>query len=104
MIVLVPEHSDAPAFEPSVRRDKRGRRIGRNWWREWIMEEYRAAEAAWFALRESGQPINTGAVAGADYDTAYYQLSDEEYQQINPRPTLRMFLETNAGMAQYQAA
>lgn len=82
------------------RKDKRGRRVGYNWWREYNMQGWSSAHAAWEHLRESGQPVHTGArhVAGADGDTAYYQLSDREYQAIHPRPTLKEFLIHNAGM------
>lgn len=31
----------------STRRDSRGRRIGRNWWRELAVETWRAAYDAW---------------------------------------------------------
>jgi hypothetical protein len=97
MITLVPE--------PTDRRDKRGRRIGYNWWREWNVAELHAAENDWQAKRESGDPIHTDRVPGASYDTAYYQLSDAEFRMIHPRPTLKDFLVANAGMnGQYQAA
>ena len=80
------------------RRDSLGRRIGYNWWREYIMQALDSAESEWQARRESGDPIHSGAVAGATYDTAYYQLSDREYSMIHPRPTLKEFLINNRGM------
>lgn len=58
----------------------------------------RDAEDAWQALRESGDPINSGAVPGASYDTAYYQLSDREFRMIHSRPSLKEFLIANSGM------
>lgn len=82
-----------------MRRDKRGRRIGYNWWRVYNCEALAAAEAAWQSRRESGEPINTDAVAGASYDTAYYQLTEAEYRALHPRPNLKDFLLQNAGMA-----
>lgn len=81
-----------------IRRDKRGRKIGYNWWREMNVDQFRSADLAWFALRESGQPIHTDAVPGADYDTAYYQLSDAEFKSIHPRLTFKDCLIANAGM------
>lgn len=80
------------------RLDKRGRRIGRNWWREYIVQTLRDAEDAWQALRESGAPIHSGLVPGANHDTAYYQLSEREYRILNPRPTLKTLLVESAGM------
>lgn len=83
----------------TTRRDVRGRRIGRNWWRETICDMLSDAEAAWQRRRESGESIQGHSVhiAGAEYDTGYYQLTDDEYKQVFPRPTLREFLETYAG-------
>ena len=98
MIGLVPDTDERP------RLDRRGRRIGRNWWREWITAELHTAEAEWQRKRESGEPIHTDAVPGATYDTAYYQLSEAEYRLIFPRPTLKDFLVANAGMMAYLAA
>lgn len=82
----------------AARLDKRGRRIGRNWWREYNCETLRWAESAWWEGRESGEPINTDAVPGATPDNAFYQLSEEEYRMIRPRPTLKAFLIANKGM------
>lgn len=83
---------------PSPRRDRRGRRIGYNWWREYNCGILREAESAWQALKESGEAIMTTAVAGADFQTGYYQLSEAEYRRIRPRPTLKELLIGNAGM------
>lgn len=68
-----------------MRRDRLGRRIGRNWWREMICGSLAGAEQAWWLERE--------AVALG------YQTEMQEFQEQNPRPTLRLFLETHAGMA-----
>ena len=66
------------------RRDKRGRRIGYNWWREMNMDLLYAAAAAW----ERG----CEAVAlGYDTETA-------EYAAEHPRPTLKQMLLGNKGM------
>lgn len=80
------------------RRDKRGRRIGYNWWREYNVTLLRDAEMAWQGMRESGDPILTTRVPGADASTAYYQLSEAEYRMVKPRPTLKEYLLANAGM------
>lgn len=82
----------------SDRRDKRGRRIGYNWWREYNVGLLRDAEMAWQGMRESGLPINTSRIAGAPADTAFYQLSDAEYRQVKPRPTLKEYLLSNKGI------
>lgn len=84
-----------------VRLDKRGRKIGSNWWREYICDQLSSAEAHWQSLRESGESIHSGTVAGATYDTAYYQLSDREFKMIHPRPTLKDFLIQNKGMGSH---
>lgn len=82
----------------AARLDKRGRKIGRNWWREYNMAALDAAEMHWQQGRESGDPIHSDAVAGADYDTAFNQLSDDEYRLVRARPTLKEFLCANKGM------
>ena len=91
------------AASTTVRRDKRERRIGRNWWREYNCEILREAENAWQALKESGEAIMTTEVAGADFQTGFYQLSEAEYRKIRPRPTLKQFLLANAGIGKHVA-
>lgn len=81
----------------SVRRDKRGRRIGYNWWREYNMDIWSSAHAAWSARRESGEPAY-GAAGAANSGVACYQLSDREYQEMWPQPTLKQCLIDNKGM------
>lgn len=76
----------------------RGRRIGYNWWREYNLAILREAEAAWQAVKESGEAIMTTSVAGAEYTTGYYQLSEAEYRSIRPRPTLKELLVGNKGI------
>lgn len=79
------------------RRDKRGRRIGYNWWREYNTDALRHAEDAWQALRESALPAHS--VAGAAHSgVAMYQLSEAEFREMHPRPTLKQFLLDNAGI------
>jgi hypothetical protein len=92
--------TDAPHVETGahVRRDSRGRRIGHNWWREYNCQLLNEAETAWQVLKESGEAIMTTAVAGADFQTGYYQLSEAEYRKIRPRPTLKGFLLANKGI------
>lgn len=82
-----------------VRRDRLGRRIGRNWWREYNCQLLAEAEAVWQARRESGDPILSTAVPGADHNTGFNQLEDADYRRIHPRPTLREFLVSNAGFS-----
>lgn len=71
-------------------RDKRGRRIGRNWWRELNVDSWRHADHAWWLDREA---------------TALgYATEKREYAEAHPRPTLKGFLISNAGMRQGRAA
>ena len=66
-----------------MRRDKRGRRIGFNWWREYVTEAWRCADHAWW--------LDAEAVAIG------YTTELAEYRQAHPRPTLKMFLVGLAG-------
>ena len=60
------------------RRDRRGRRIGYNWWREWIVSEWFDADQAWWSQCEA---------------VAYgYQTEITEYKKSHPRPTLKSFM------------
>lgn len=92
-------HQAAPPSLHSGRRDSLGRRIGHNWWREYNCSLLEEAEVAWQALKESGEAIMTTAIAGAEFSTGYYQLTDREYRQIRPRPNLKELLIGNAGMS-----
>lgn len=67
-----------------TRRDKRGRRIGFNWWREYNVDLWFCANAAW------ERECETVAIG--------YVTEMREFAEQNPRPTLREFLETNKGM------
>lgn len=62
----------------AVRRDRLGRRIGRNAWREYVMDALSAADHAWWLDRE--------AVAIG------YATEMAEYAEEHPRPTLKAFL------------
>jgi hypothetical protein len=68
------------------RRDKRGRRIGWNWWREYNCNLLLDAALVWEAECE--------AVAVG------YETEIAEYAEANPRPNLKDFLIRNKGMAQ----
>lgn len=87
-----------PIVEGRERRDRRGRRIGRNWWREFNMDCWRSAHDAWEQRRESDAPAYQAAGA-AHSGAACYQLSDREYQTLYPQPTLKEFLLGNKGMS-----
>lgn len=57
------------------RRDKIGRRIGRNWWRELVVQTWRDAYDAWWLLAEDA--------------TMLYSTELAEYKIEHPTPTLR---------------
>lgn len=69
-----------------MRRDKRGRRIGYNWWREFITSEFFLATAVWESQCEA-------AAMGYPTETA-------EFAAENPRPTLKALLLGHKGMNQ----
>ncbi len=66
-----------------ARRDRRGRRIGYNWWREYNCGLLLDARHAREAQRENGEGL---------------QMEDEEFAARYPVPTLKAFLIENAGM------
>ena len=66
-----------------MRRDRLGRRIGRNWWREWTTEVWRSADHAWWLDRE--------AVALG------YSTEMAEYAAEHPRPTFKATLVELSG-------
>jgi hypothetical protein len=68
------------------RRDKRGRRIGRNWWREMNWDLWFYATTVWHSACE--------AVAFG------YETETAEYTADHPLPTFKSFLLANAGMNQ----
>jgi len=73
-----------PDEDPRLRLDKRGRRIGRNWWREYITDMLSCADHAWWLDREA--------------HCVGYATEEAEYQELHPRPTLKDFLIRNRGM------
>lgn len=60
-----------------VRRDSRGRRIGRNPWRDMVTDVHRSAMAAWEAAREAA--------------TSLYPAEVAEWESTHPAP---QFLDT----------
>lgn len=66
-----------------IRRDRRGRRVGRNWWREHVVSSWRDADDAWWLLAEAN---------GIGYAT-----ETAEFRAAHPRPTLKSFM---VGLAQ----
>ena len=66
-----------------MRRDSLGRRIGRNWWREFVMDHLRSADHAWWLQAEE---VALG-----------YATELAEYRQAHPRPQLKAFLVGLAG-------
>lgn len=66
-----------------MRRDRLGRRIGRNWWREYAWDTWHAAYHAWWLQAE--------AVALG------YETELEEYKRDHPTPTYKDFLVGMAG-------
>lgn len=95
-LALVPSDERKPRC--LERRDKRGRRIGRNWWREMNCEMLQHSEDAWQSMRFSGLPAY-GVAGAAHSGAAMYQLSEAEFRELHPRPTLKAFLIGNKGMA-----
>lgn len=67
------------------RRDKRGRRIGYNWWREYNCTLLLDATIVWDRECES--------------NTSMYDTEVEEFRRLNPPPNLKDFLIANKGMS-----
>lgn len=69
-----------------ARLDKRGRRIGYNWWRDHCVDIWFFADHAWQLARES---------------VAYgYATEEREYALENPRPTFKQVLISEARIEQ----
>jgi hypothetical protein len=66
------------------RRDRRGRRIGHNWWREYNVSLWFDATVVW---ERDCEELALG-----------YKIEEEEYAASVPRPTLKAFLLANKGM------
>lgn len=67
-----------------TRRDKRGRRIGYNWWREYNCDLLLDATLDWERRRDE---VCVG-----------YETEEREYRAANPVPNLKAFLLANKGM------
>lgn len=80
---LVPTLELRPRL-PRERRDCRGRRIGRNWWREYNCSLLLDAALTWEAQAEA---VTYG-----------YRTEMAEYAELHPRPNLKDFLVRNKGM------
>lgn len=63
--------------------DKRGRRVGRNLWREYVMDTYYPARQAWELQMEE---VAIG-----------YETEEIEFKQLYPGPTLKKTLLGLAG-------
>lgn len=63
-----------------VQRDRLGRRIGRNLWREHVWDNWHAADYTWWQHCEN--------------ETSLYDAEVQEYRSNNPRPNLGDFMET----------
>jgi hypothetical protein len=61
-----------------MKRDKLGRRIGHNWWREFIMGHLTAASQVWWLEAETAS--NGWATELA------------EFHSLHPKPQLKVFL------------
>lgn len=64
-----------------ARLDSRGRRIGQNHWRDYVTDQWRCADHAWFLQAEEF----TGG-----YGVNLEEL--EEFRRLKPRPMLRDFM------------
>lgn len=65
------------------RRDRLGRRIGRNWWREYNCDLLGWAREAWDRQAEAA--------------TGGYATELDQYKVEHPMPTLKEFLISNKG-------
>lgn len=75
---------DRGAPVPPARRDKRGRKIGYNWWREYN------CDALFWAAQTWERECEAAAIG--------YGTETREYAAEFPRPTLKAFLIANKGM------
>lgn len=62
-----------------------------NPWVRFIMDHWTSDDARWHALRESGTPAYQIAGA-ANSGVACYQLSEDEFRALYPRPRLRDYM------------
>lgn len=75
------------AWTEQVRQDKRGRRIGRNWWREFNWGVWWEATQHWERQREE-------ACIG-------YATEEAEFHALNPPPRFKDVLIANAGLSRF---
>lgn len=83
------------------RRDRLGRRIGYNWWREYIMSAYSPAREQWEIDFDSGAnaTYRPGIIADAQRKTRRGGRNEvTDFVAANPPPTLKDYLLANAGM------
>lgn len=67
-----------------MRRDKRGRKIGRNWWREYNVG----------IVRDANDAIDSHAEDD-------HQMEPDEYREAHPYVTLKATLINNRGMEEH---
>lgn len=79
-----------------MRRDRLGRRIGHNWWREYVTNTYRDARDAWliqFDL-ETNHTYRPGIIARERHkERRGGRREVTDWLEDNPPPTFRAFLE-----------
>lgn len=86
----------------TVRRDRRGRRIGYNWWREFVMAAYSPAREAWEQAFEEAthQSYRPGIIAESRRETRRGGRNEVmDFVTEHPPPTLKAFLTEYAGMS-----
>jgi len=66
-----------------MRRDRLGRRVGYNWWREMNVALLFDATLLWEQQREA--------------EAVGYETEERAFEQANPRPNLKEFLKANRG-------
>ena len=88
------------------RRDKRGRRIGYNWWREFVMAAYSPAREAWEQQFEAAThtTYSAGCINDARRETRRGGRNEvTDFVTEHPPPTLKAFLVEYAGSADHAA-
>lgn len=89
------------------RRDKLGRRIGYNWWREFIMSQYIPAREQWeidFDLK-ANTTYYPGVIAVEQRrERRGGRREVTDFIAAHPPPTLKDFLLAHAGMRERQDA
>ena len=83
-----------------MRRDRRGRRIGHNWWREYVTGLYRDARDAWLVQfdLQTNHTYRPGIIAQQRrLERRGGRREVTDWLEDHPAPTFRQFLE---GLAQ----